>query len=68
MMCFKDWRTIFGNLFMAIKFSEKWSGWRIRDSWDKNSAGFGAKTIKDYATTNPQYILDVAKDDTTIFI
>jgi hypothetical protein len=30
---FSDWRNIFDNLFMCIKFKEEWSGRRISDAW-----------------------------------
>jgi len=29
MMCFKDWRTVYCNLFMCVKFPEEWSGMRL---------------------------------------
>ena len=29
LMCFKDWRKLFGNLFMCINFSDEYTGKRV---------------------------------------
>jgi hypothetical protein len=29
LMCFKDWRSIYSNLFVAKNFKDEWSGFRI---------------------------------------
>lgn len=38
-MCFKDWRSIFTNVFICIDFPKEWSGKRIIDKWDENFCG-----------------------------
>ena len=38
-MCYKDWRRVFNNLFVSIKFPADWSGRRARAEWNDNTAG-----------------------------
>lgn len=33
LICYKDWRTIFTNLFLCINFPDNWSGYRILGEW-----------------------------------
>ena len=39
LMCFKDWRNIFNNLFLAKKFPSDFSGIRYFGKWDKQTSG-----------------------------
>jgi len=34
-MSFKDWRSIYGNLFACVDFTDEWSGLRFNDKWTK---------------------------------
>ena len=71
LMCYKDWRTIYDNLFCCIKFPEEWSGIRFRDAWtEQNSGGTPMKqdemVLKKWAI-NPQYLMTITQP-TTVFI
>lgn len=80
LMCFKDWRELFANLFMCIDFPNDWSGRRIQGEWTKDlSAGPPKKnSMEIYATNNPQYIFKLNrrkgvegikdKDTTSVYI
>ena len=63
LMCFKDWREIYHNLFCCIDFPEEWSGIRIFDQWTEDSAGGtpmrpSEAALRNWAT-NPQYRIEV---------
>jgi len=47
-MCYKDWRTLFSNLFICINFPVEWSGLRFKDSF-KQALNYGPpkKNIED---------------------
>lgn len=38
-MCFKDWRNIFTNVFICIDFPEIWNGKRLLDKWEGDYCG-----------------------------
>lgn len=39
LMCYKDWRNIFHNLFVALDFPKEWSGRDIDYKWTEETAG-----------------------------
>jgi len=56
-MCYKDWRSLFHNLFISINFPDEFSGRRFEDKWNsENSGGIPMKkteeAFKNYAN-NP---------------
>jgi Ca2+-binding EF-hand superfamily protein len=79
LMCFKDWRNIYHNLFCCINFPDEWSGLRIIESWTKeNSGGTPVKPAPgnlELWAKNPQYVLELnntnlkpGKKTTKIFV
>lgn len=39
LMCFKDWRSIYTNLFACVDFTDEWSGIRFVDAWTEHHSG-----------------------------
>lgn len=39
LMTYYDWSRVFNKLFVAIGFSDAWSGRRFEDEWDPTCAG-----------------------------
>lgn len=63
LMCYKDWRTVYNNLYCCVKFDDQWSGQRIVENWTaENSGGTPMKpeetALKNWAK-NPQFIVDL---------
>ncbi|KAL4472263.1 hypothetical protein ABPG72_011624 [Tetrahymena utriculariae] len=63
LICYKDWRRIFNNLFVCLLFSDAWSGFRIKGCWNQQfSSGVLKKSeqsFKDFALKNPQFIIEL---------
>jgi calpain, invertebrate len=62
-MSFKDWRTIYNNLFCCVKFDESWSGKRYEGQWTSESSGgtpvkADTELMKKWAE-NPQFICEL---------
>ncbi|CAG9329641.1 unnamed protein product [Blepharisma stoltei] len=61
LMCYRDWRRIFDNLFSCVDFPDQWWGVRFQGQWtQQNSGGTPAKMSKANCErwgSNPQYIL-----------
>lgn len=71
LMCFKDWRTLYNNLYACVDFTDEWSGIRFKDAWTQATSG-GVPTKPDKAMgerwgKNPQFIVDLAVE-TELFI
>ena len=68
-MCFKDWRSIYNNLFASVHFPAAWSGIRYFDEWNKeNSGGTPLRanpTAAEQWAKNPQFIVSVKKEGLT---
>lgn len=59
LMCFKDWRNIYTNLFVCIDFPDEWSGIRVKGQWTSKSYGIvknTQKSMKLFAEQNNQYV------------
>lgn len=66
LMCFKDWREIFSNLFICHQFEAgMWSGWRFSGRWTAETSSGSVKRDEEsqrkFAELNPQYIVTVAR-------
>ena len=63
LMCYKDWRSIFHNLFVALDFPKEWSGRSVAYKWtEENSGGFPMQKTEEenerYAK-NPQFYIKI---------
>jgi Calpain large subunit, domain III. len=68
LMCYKDWRTYFTNLFYAIDFPEEFHGRRFIGEWNQsNAGGFPTKSDDKTWAKNPQFLLSLKKT-TELFI
>jgi Ca2+-binding EF-hand superfamily protein len=71
MMCFRDWRSIYDNLYSCVDFAEAWSGVRFEGEWTRlNSGGVPTTPNKEHAlrwSKNPQYVIE-AKSGFEMFI
>ncbi|EAS01497.1 calpain family cysteine protease (macronuclear) [Tetrahymena thermophila SB210] len=66
LICYKDWRTIFSNLFICFKFDPSvWIGYEIEDKWSKGfcsgSVKKGEPSITNFAQKNPQFVFQLKK-------
>lgn len=66
LMCYKDWRSIFCNLFVCIRWDPKeWIGYEIEDKWSKGfcsgSVKKGEPSITNFALKNPQFTFKLKK-------
>lgn len=71
LMCFKDWRTLYNNLYACVDFTDEWSGIRFKDAWTLATSG-GVPNKQDKAMgeswgRNPQFIMDLVSR-TDLFI
>jgi hypothetical protein len=71
LMCFKDWRSLYNNLYACVDFTDEWSGIRFKDAWTQATSG-GVPTKPDQTMAvrwgkNPQFIVDLAVE-TDLFI
>jgi Ca2+-binding EF-hand superfamily protein len=71
LMCFKDWRSLYNNLYACVDFTDEWSGIRFKDAWTQATSG-GVPTKPDQTMAvrwgkNPQFIVDLTVE-TDLFI
>ena len=71
LMCFKDWRDIYHNLYACVDFSDEWWGVRFEKEWNpSNSGGVPTTANRQDALNwakNPQFVLEL-KSKTQIFV
>lgn len=71
LMCFRDWRNIFHNLYSCVDFSDEWWGVRFFSEWTSfNSGGVPMSNNRQDAINwakNPQFVMDL-KNDCQVFI
>jgi calpain-5 len=71
LMCFRDWRTLFHNLYSCLDFSDEWWGVRFFGEWTPfNSGGVPMSSNRQDAinwSKNPQYSLEI-KENCQVFI
>lgn len=75
LMCYKDWRNIFHNLFVALDFPNEWSGRIANYQWTaENSGGFPMQKTEEENERygkNPQFLIKLnnkKSKQTQIFI
>jgi hypothetical protein len=67
-MCYKDWRTYYNNLFLAIDFPPTYRGVRYSGQWtETTSGGFPKKNDVTTWSQSPQFFIKLKKS-TKIFI
>ena len=71
LMCFKDWRSIYHNLYACVDFDDSWFGVRFPGEWTmQNSGGVPVTGTKQEMTRwakNPQYFIEL-QQKTEVFI
>ena len=72
LMCFKDWRNIYNNLFMCIDFPPTWGGLRAKYMWNKAAGTAQGLPNKpdafDRFARNPQFKIQLKAPKTELFI
>lgn len=71
LMCFRDWRNLYHNLYACVDFTDEWWGVRFLSEWTaSNSGGVPKSSSRQEALNwakNPQFIFEI-KVQTEIFI
>ncbi|OMJ73061.1 hypothetical protein SteCoe_28338 [Stentor coeruleus] len=71
LMCFRDWRNLYHNLYACVDFADEWWGKRFASEWTSlNSGGVPKSSSRQEAINwakNPQFIMEI-KVQTEIFI
>ena len=71
LMCYKDWRSLYHNLYACVDFSSEWWGVRFSGEWNpSNSGGVPTSANRQDAINwakNPQYIIEL-KNNAEVFI
>ena len=65
LMCFKDWRSIYHNLYACVDFKDAWFGTRFEGAWTKDNSGgvptSGTNQESIRWAKNPQYTVELRK-------
>ncbi|KRX02563.1 Peptidase C2, calpain, large subunit, domain III [Pseudocohnilembus persalinus] len=66
LMCYRDWRSVFSNLFLCVNFPDDYRGYRFSGQWEEGYNYGAPKASEDskreFAVGNHQYIIQVNRN------